>query len=54
MKNKVSAALKGIAVNDEAAVDAGLDVIFALQKFFLVSGVIKPAQTGDANATAPN
>ena len=27
--------------NDAAAVDAGLDVIFALNKFFLVAGIIK-------------
>lgn len=31
-----------VANNDEAAVDAGLDVVFALNNFFLVTGIIKP------------
>lgn len=40
MKSELAAVLE-LDENDEAAVDAGLDVIFSLQKFFKVSGVIK-------------
>ncbi len=41
MTAKVNEALKGLDANDIAATDAALDVVYALQKFFLVSGVIK-------------
>jgi hypothetical protein len=40
MKSELAAVLE-FAENDEAAVDAGLDVIYALQKFFLTAGIIK-------------
>lgn len=41
MKSELGKVLE-LGDNDEAAVDAGLDVIFALNKFFLVAGIIKP------------
>lgn len=40
MKSELAAVLE-LDGNDEAAVEAGLDVIFALNKFFLVAGIIK-------------
>ncbi len=44
MKTELGKVLE-LANNDEDAVDAGLDVIFALNKFFLVAGIIKPKPT---------
>lgn len=40
MKSELAAVLE-IADNDELAVDAGLDVVFALQRFLKVTGIIK-------------
>jgi len=41
MKSELAKVLE-IAGNDEEAINAGLDVVFALNKFFLVTGIIKP------------
>jgi len=40
MKSELAAVLE-LDGNDEAAVEAGLDLIFSLQKFFLVAGIMK-------------
>lgn len=41
MKSELGKVLE-LAGNDEEAVDAGLDVIYSLNKFFLKAGIIKP------------
>lgn len=42
MKKELAKVLE-LADNDQAAVDAGLEVIFALQSFLIVAGIIKPS-----------
>ena len=41
MKSELAKVLE-LADNDELAVEAGLDVVYALNKFLLVTGIIKP------------